>query len=113
MRWGLQYSGTFHVTNGIRQGGLISAALFNIYLEDLSGQLNDSRVGCRVGSVIINHLAYADDIVLLAPSPKALNSLLYLCDLYASLYDIIFSTEKTQCMIFWPKEFLFKYYPVL
>ena len=103
VRWAHHHSDAFTVTNGIRQGGLISAALFNLYLDDLSTQLNSSRVGCRIGSVIVSHLAYADGIVLIAPSPKALNLLLYICDQYARAFDTIFSTEKTLCMIFWPK----------
>ena len=112
VRWGNTCSEAFHVTNGIRQGGLVSAALFSLYIEDLSGQLNGSRVGCRVGSEVICHLAYADDIVLLAPSPKALKVLLKLCDKYASLFDIVYNTDKTLCMIFWPKRWKFIFTPV-
>ena len=66
-----------------------------------------------MGNVIISHLAYADDMVLIAPTPKALNKLLIICDKYASLADIVFNTEKTLCMIFWPKKFPYKYYPAL
>ena len=111
IRWGNHYSTPFHVTNGIRQGGLISAAFFNLYMEHLSVNLSGCEVGCKVGKVVINHLAYADDMVLLAPSPSALRILLNICDSYSSRYDILYSTEKTLCMIFWPKNYKFKYNP--
>ena len=37
---------------------------------------------------------YADDIVLIAPSPSAMRKLLAICDGYASDYDIIFNADK-------------------
>ena len=99
------------MTNGIRQGGLTSAGFFNLYMEGLSLQLNSTRVGCRVGSIIVNHLAYADDMVVLAPSPSALRTLLSICDMYSSQHDILYSNEKTLCMIFWPKRYKFRNEP--
>ena len=48
-------------------------------------------------------LAYADDIVLLAPSWKALQSLIQiLCD-NAKLIDMSCNVNKTVCMVFNPK----------
>ena len=39
----------------------------------------------------VGALAYADDIVLLAPSPSAMRILLQICDSYAAKYDINFN----------------------
>ena len=50
-------------------------------------------------------------MVLIAPSVHALKTLLSICELYAELHDIIYNTEKTECMICWPKKFLFKFSP--
>ena len=44
-----------------------------IYVDDLSVALNACRVGCCVGKVLINHLMYADDLVILAPSVSGLS----------------------------------------
>ena len=38
-------------------------------------QVARSRIGCNVGGICINILAYADDIVLLAPSWRGLQQL--------------------------------------
>ena len=37
-------------------------------MDDLSNRLNDIKVGCTIGATLINHLMYADDLVLLSPS---------------------------------------------
>ena len=63
-----------------------------------------SGVGCRyLGSV--NHLCYADDMVLLSPTPQGLQKLLDICAGYAETHDILFNTKKTVCMAILPSLF--------
>jgi len=42
--------------------------------------ISSSSVGCHIGGIAVNIFAYADDIVLLAPSWHALQDLLSLLD---------------------------------
>jgi hypothetical protein len=72
----------FTVSNGVRQGGILSPYLFNVYMDDLSHELNACKIGCMTGDIIINHLMYADDLVLLCPYSKGLASLLKICEKY-------------------------------
>jgi hypothetical protein len=44
-------------------------------------------------------IAYADDIVLLAPSATALRIMLVICDNYAKDYSISFNANKSQCLV--------------
>ena len=44
VRWGGVYSSSFTVTNGVRQGGILSPYLFNVYVDDLSVELNYCHV---------------------------------------------------------------------
>ena len=72
VRWGKSTSKGFSVSNGVRQGGILSPFLFNVYTDDLSVLLDRSGYGCSYqGSV--NHLYYADDMVLLSPTPFGLS----------------------------------------
>ena len=99
VRWGSSISLVFCVSNGVRQGGILSPYLFNVYMDDLSEQLNSSPAGCYIGNTIINHLMYADDLVLICPSPQALRLLLRVCDLYGVAHDIKFNSDKSKIMI--------------
>jgi len=102
VRWGNTLSLPFSVCNGVRQGGILSPQLFNIYINDLSDVLNSSKVGCIMNGTICNHLCYADDMVLIAPSASALQFLLNLCDNYALSHDIIYNITKSVCMCIQP-----------
>ena len=78
------------MSNGVRQGGILSPFLFNVYTDDLSTFLDRSGYGCRYqGSV--NHLYYADDMVLISPTPFGLQKLLNICETYAKDHDILFN----------------------
>jgi len=105
VRWGNSLSTPFHVTNGVRQGGILSPALFNVYIDDLSKLLVEMNVGCNVNGTCINHLVYADDTVLLAPSPSALQQLIDCCERFASSNDIIYNSKKTVVMCIKSKKY--------
>ena len=72
VKWNNLHSNSFKMTNGVHQGGILSPRLFAVYVDALSKSLNQSIVGCHFYSIFVNHLFYADDSVLIAPSPMAL-----------------------------------------
>ena len=65
VRWGDCLSEAFHVSNGVRQGSVLSPLLFSVYLDGLLSELSDCGVGCFWGSLFAGAFCYADDIVLL------------------------------------------------
>ena len=81
----------------------MSPILFNIYMNDLSTELNSCNVGCMFNGKMVNHFLYADDSSLLAPSPSGLQTLIDICDKYAMKNCIIYNELKTNCMCFKPK----------
>ena len=98
VRWGSTYSDFFHIGNGVKQGGILSPLLFNIYMDDLSLQLHRQSIGCSVGGTVVNHMLYADDIVLFAPSAKGLQKLLDISHTYGCNYDIEYNPSKSSIM---------------
>ena len=63
VQWDSCDSSAFKVTNGARQGGILSPKLFIVYMDDLSDQLNNSNIGGNFGSGhLVNHISYADDM---------------------------------------------------
>ena len=103
VRWGQALSHAFTVSNGVRQGGILSPYFFNIYMNNLSMELSLSKIGCCINDTSINHIMYADDAVLLAPSPAGLQKLLNICAKYSVHNDIIYNVRKTVCMCIMPK----------
>ena len=46
IKWGKANSDYFNVSNGVRQGGVLSPKLFAIYIEHLSNELALCKSGC-------------------------------------------------------------------
>jgi len=66
----------FLSVNGVKQGGVLSPVLFGLYVDGLLVKLSKAGIGRFVGRNFIGALAYADDIVLLAPTASALRKML-------------------------------------
>ena len=104
IRWSNVISEPFTVINGVRQGGIASPFYFNIYLDNLSNLLSNAGVGCSINSLIVNHLFYADDSILMAPSLKALQQLINICVDYARDHELVYNVKKTKMMYLKPKK---------
>ena len=62
----------FHTTVGVRQGYVISPQLFNILLEIvITTAIHGIDIGANISGFQINNLRFADDILLIAESPKS------------------------------------------
>ena len=71
-------------------------------MVELLGKLADAEVGCYIQNIFVGALAYADDIVLLAPTARAMRLLLGIRDHYALEYSILFNDKKSKCISFGP-----------
>ncbi len=92
----------FHVTNGVRQGGILSPFLFNVYMDELSNRLNGCKTGCLIGELFINHLMYANDLVICCPYhaySTGLQQMLKVCSEYGVELDVKFNSKKSLIMI--------------
>ena len=103
VRWGDYVTEPFYVTNGVKQGGILSPALFILYMNDLSVRLSKLGLGARLAGNVLNHLGYADDLCLLTLTSAGMQRLLDCCDQYALEHDLLYNLSKSVCMLFLPK----------
>lgn len=98
--WDGSISKRFSVTNGIRQGSVCSGLLFTIYIDCIIPAIKSSNIGCKIGSVFLGVMIYADDILLLSASSKGLQAMLSICQQHSSKLDLSFGTAKSLCVLF-------------
>ena len=108
IKWGTMTSCFFSVSNGVRQGGILSPYIFAIYMDDLSVTLNNAKVGCHINNRCANHMLYADDLCVIAPSPRGLQSLLDICSKYGLENEILYNPAKSSCLVVKPTRFQLK-----
>ncbi len=78
----------------------LSPILFAIYVDGLLQKLLNSGADCHVGYKFVGAIAYADDLILLAPTVIALRKLINICELYTAEYDIKFNVSKNKYMLY-------------
>ena len=100
VKWGHCISNSFNVTNGVRQSGVLSPQLFDVYIDGLSDILNKSTIGGSLGGKRINHLLYADDLCVVSLSSAGPQQLLLICDQYCTSHSLTFNVRKSVCIFF-------------
>ena len=104
VRWGEARSDLFTIRNGTRQGSIASPVLWSVYCDLLIKELRALGLGAHVAGVFMGVAAYADDLVLIAPTRHAMQQMLNVCEDFASRYNIFFSTDpnptksKSKCI---------------
>jgi len=99
VRWKNCLSTCFNISNGTRQGGVLSRYFFSRYIRDLISNIVNSGVGCKVSDHFINILAYADDIVLIAPPWRAPQQLLNVLQDKATAINMECNVKKTVAVV--------------
>lgn len=100
IRWQNSLSEEYRLECGVRQGGISSPKLFNLYLNELIVELSSKPVGCKVGNVSVNNLSYADDMVLLGPTAGSIREILRTCEEYAVKHGLMYNVRKSEYLIF-------------
>ena len=104
VKWGSVRSDIFCIRNGTRQGSIASPVFWAVYCDQLLKELRKLGVGAYVAGVFMGASAYADDLVLVAPTRHAMQLMLGLCEEYSAKNNILFSTHpnpqlsKTKCI---------------
>ena len=70
VRLGDSLCGSFNVSNNVRQEGILSPRLFNLYLDVLNINLGICDTVCHFNGLAINHIMHAHNLVVfVAPAP--------------------------------------------
>ena len=67
-------------------------------MNDLIDLLRASGLDCHVGQIYFGIVAYADDILLLAPRREALRRMVWISENFMDQQKISFSSTKTKCL---------------
>ena len=97
--WNGVISTNFSVSNGVRQGGVLSPILFHhVYIDELLLRLKQHDFGCHIGNRFVGGLCYADELTILSPSVRGLQKMVGICEEFAKDYSVTFNSGKTLCM---------------
>jgi len=85
----------FSISYGVRQGGPLSATIFNLILDSVIKKLNlRGDISLKLKQIV----AYADDVALLARSPKALKETFHKLQNEATLVRLNINEDKPKYM---------------
>jgi hypothetical protein len=84
------------VNSGVKQGGIMSPILYNVYVDDLMNKLLKENLGCTIGGISYGAIFYADDIVLMGSSVKKVQKMLDICCKYGNECGITFNPKKSK-----------------
>ena len=98
VRWGSALSVVAVVFCDMRQGGVISPVLFNVFINVLINRLRSLQIGCHVNCLFLGRLFYADNVMLLCPSVTGLQYMLDVCVATADMLSLKFNPLKSHCL---------------
>ena len=104
VKWNEEYSKTFRIINGVKQGAVLSAVLYCVYVDDMFKRLRKNKSGCWINVEYYGAGGYADVTILLSPSLDGLQEMINVCDEFAKEHNLTFSINenlskcKTKCI---------------
>ena len=98
VRWNNASSKCICVKSGVRQGSVLSPALFTVFINALIVNRQHADIGCHVHDYFVGCLIYADDIIILSPSIQGLQRMLDICPSSCQLLGLSFNCDKSHCI---------------
>jgi hypothetical protein len=96
VRLGNVYTDYIDIKSGIKQGGIMSPILYNVYVDDLMANLLKETLGCTIGGMSYGVIFYADDILLMGASVRKVQKMIEKCGDYGRKYGISFNPKKSK-----------------
>src|SRR3989442_9326358 len=102
VKWLNSLSSELRVLSGVRQGGVLSGLLFNLYADSFLKSLRLSGLGCHLKNFYVGCIMYADDLIILSASVNELQNMLQICDAVGKDLGIKFNASKSKCLFIGP-----------
>ena len=83
-------------TLGLKQGGVLSPSLFNIFIDDIKDIFDESCDPICMFDVPLSHLLYADDLILMSTSMEGLNKCLEKLREYCDTWKMEVNIKKAK-----------------
>ena len=88
------------VGRGTEQGHPLSPDLFKLYIQELSSHLKCEGDYPELADLMLSHLLWADDLVLLALTPQALQENIDILLKFCQLMGLEINLNKTKILVF-------------
>ena len=98
VRWCNTLSYRFQIKAGVRQGGILSPYLFNVYIDSLIERLAASGHGFYLLGAFLGCIVYADDILLISKTISGMQNMLDICSSMAIELNVKFNVAKSMVL---------------
>ena len=85
---------------GLKQEGILSQYLFNLFIDDMKYVFDDSCDPVRILSEPLSHLLYADDLILISTTEIGLKNSLSKLENYCDKWQLELNIKKCNIIIF-------------
>ena len=93
-----QCTDKFNIDRGVRQGDTLSPKLFVAVLESMLKMINWDSTGINIDGKLINHLCFADDIILITDNIQEAQNMLDMLNDASEKVGLKINLSKTQYM---------------
>ena len=85
---------------GLKQGGVLSSLLFNLYIDDIKNIFDDTCDPIKILNSAISHLMYADDLILISTSEYGLKNCLLKLEKFCDSWQLEVNIDKSKVIVF-------------